>query len=135
MTCYFYYGEETFLIQESISKLKTNFLENHSPSAIDEFKSGEEMETLLESLLGMDMFNPEKLIFYYGIPSVRDNYLSHFEKHLEKHDPGKSIVFVLKGKPDKRKKITKLLLSICESTEFKKFDIWKKVQKHLNKQI
>ena len=128
MTPNFYYGDEDFLLFKEIKDIKQRFIQENSTLAVEEFDSKKTVESLVEALFSVNMFVPKKLIIYYGIPDVREDYVEHFQKLIKSLPEGNDVYFVHRGSPDKRKKNVKWLISVSNCKEFKKFEIWNKDQ-------
>jgi len=123
MKKYFYYGDEDYLLMQELSKLKKKFLTDDS-LAIEEFKEKSSVEDLVDAVFSVGLFAKQKLIIYYGIPNIRDDYFNYFKKLFSDESSENTICFILRKMPDKRKKIVKFLMSECQSKEFKKFEVW-----------
>jgi DNA polymerase III subunit delta len=121
----FLYGEETFLLTEHFLKIKQEFIEKYGEYSYEEFSENNNLEDFIDAFSSMSMFAQKKLIVYKGIPKPREDYEEHFQKLLQDLQTSHDVIFLCKGKPDKRKKMVKFLLKICESESFEPFSIWK----------
>ncbi|MDD5456901.1 MAG: DNA polymerase III subunit delta [Candidatus Margulisbacteria bacterium] len=128
MTLNFYYGDEDFLLFKEIKDIKQRFIQGNSDLALEEFDNKKSVESLIEALFSVNMFVPRKLIIFYGLPEVREDYVEHFQKLIADLPQGNDLFFVYRGSPDKRKKNVKWLISVSNCKEFKKLEIWNKDQ-------
>ncbi len=124
MNKFFLYGEEDYLLSKEVKRIKNEFIAQHSMYAVEEFSTADNIEDVVNSVFSQGLFDSEKLVIYYGIPEVREDYVEHFQKIILEDDSSNYLYFVNKGAPDKRKKMVKYLLKNCQSKEFKKYEVW-----------
>ena len=122
----FLYGEETLLLTGRFSEIKKEFIKNNGEYSYEEFSESNQLEEFIEAFSSMSLFSTKKMIVYKGLPKVREDYEDYFQKLLEEQQTAHDIVFVYKGKPDKRKRFVKFLLKSSDCESFEPFSVWKK---------
>lgn len=122
----FLYGEETLLLTERFLLLKDEFIKTNGEYSYEEYSESDQVEKFISSFSSMSLFSSKKMIVYKGLPKVREDYEDYFQNLLSEQQTTHEIVFIYKGKPDKRKKFVKFLLKSCDCESFEPFSIWKK---------
>ncbi len=122
----FLYGEETLLLTQRFFQIKEDFIKINGEHSYEEFSESDQLEKFVEAFSSMSLFSSQKMIVYKGLPKVREDYEDYFQKLLEEQQTSHEIVFIYKGKPDKRRKFVKFLLKSCDCEAFEPFSIWKK---------
>ncbi|MDD4526492.1 MAG: DNA polymerase III subunit delta [Candidatus Margulisbacteria bacterium] len=122
----FLYGEETLLLTQRAMELKEEFVTKNGDYSYEEFSESDQIEKFIDAFSSMSLFSAKKMIVYKGLPKVREDYEEYFQKLLYEQQTAHDIVFIYRGKPDKRKKFVKFLLKNSESESFEPFSIWKK---------
>lgn len=145
MSVYFFHGQEEFLMEKEIKKLKTELLDTSFISMAYKIFDNPNFKTLLEILQSPPLMFGAVLNVVSMDKYLVGNKLSFDDKQIESIDFALSslpdsvnIVFVCKiprdenKKPDSRKKIFKTLTKYSQVKEFPQF---KTFQKELNAQI
>ena len=122
----FLYGEETLLLTQRFLQIKDEFIKNNGDYSYEEFSESDQLEKFISSFSSMSLFSSKKMIVYKGLPKVREDYEDYFQNLLSEQQTNHEIVFIYKGKPDKRKKFVKFLLKNSDCESFEPFSIWKK---------
>ncbi len=134
---YLFYGEEDFLIEEEIGKLKGELGISSSGFSGIERIDGEEgnFDSIISSVMTPTMLGGQRLIVvkdFKGLkPSKSQNAetktgggLPEFLNCLRNIPPGATLVFYSAGSVDKRRKLYKVIEEIGVVREFKLFSDW-----------
>ena len=116
-----YFGEETYLLHQEISRLKDDFIQQTSSLGIQELDLSISTDNFIEICFSSDMFSPNKMIIYWGLPTVDSARENWFMNSLKKIPDEHTVIIAIDGRPDKRRKLVKHLLEIYEHKEFQSY--------------
>ena len=140
MTLYLFHGQEEFLIEKEIGKLKNKLLDKSFISMNYKFFSNPKFTDLIDILRTQPMMFGNSLMLIEindyieqkGVGSLDDKQLSQLESALAAVPEQINIIFLYKidrsltKKIDTRKKIYKILAEVCEVQEFKQLPTYDK---------
>ncbi len=145
MAVFLFYGQEEYLMEKEIKKLKSQLLDNSFISMAYKVFDNPAFNTLLECVQSAPLMFGNTLSLIYMDKYLTGNKLSLDDKQLECFDAALSsinenvnIIFVCKiprdenKKPDSRKKLYKIISKYSQVKEFVQFRTY---QKELNAQI
>jgi len=114
------HGEEDFLIDEEVKKLKKNYSE-FSIERIDGARS--DLDQTISALSSLPMLTGDRLVIIDSFEYEEEDEEKVFNA-LKNLSAGVKVVFVYHKNIDKRKKFYKLLEKIAEIKEFKGYSEW-----------
>ena len=118
---YFFFGEEPYLLNQSILRFKYQVLdESNWDFNFDQFYAADaKVDTIRDTVQMLPMMSPRRLVILKEAQELTDKEWAELEEVIE--TPSESTVFVvLASKIDKRKKAMKLLIDHAQAIEFKK---------------
>ena len=127
--CCFLYGDD--LVSANIRKnglIQAYF--NGNPPEVTQFDGNGSFEEYKNALEGQSLFNPQTAVVIHNPPFLKRTAKSdkeearqeEFLKFLEGLSDDVFLVILLDGKPDKRTKVIKHLISLCTSEEISLLD-------------
>lgn len=145
MAIFLFYGQEEYLMEKEIKKLKNELLDSSFMSMAYKVFDNPTYNTLIECVQSAPLMFGNTLSLIYidkylmgNKISLEDKQLDILSNALSELNPNVNIIFVCKiardenKKPDSRKKIFKILSKYSQVKEFPQF---KTYQKELNSQI
>ncbi len=145
MAIFLFYGQEEYLMEKEIKKLKNELLDSSFMSMAYKVFDNPTYNTLIECVQSTPLMFGNTLSLIYidkylmgNKISLEDKQLDILSNALSELNPNVNIIFVCKiardenKKPDSRKKIFKILSKYSQVKEFPQF---KTYQKELNSQI